>query len=111
MLEQTQSNDHTGATLPALQHMQTFHMPALQAWQRVCSTKKVHRYRPPSVQKALTALEVAREHHSAACEEAWRALQAVCGTHYVVLRRAVKALAQLDALLSMAHVAQQEGCV
>lgn len=37
-------------------------------------------------------------------------MQGACGAHYVVLRRAVKALAQLDALLSMAQVAQQDGC-
>lgn len=82
-----------------------------QAWERVCSTKKFHRYRPPTVQSALIALDVAREHHTAACEEAWRGLQTDCGAHYVVLRQAVKALAQLDALLSMALVAQQQGCV
>ena len=80
-------------------------------WEKVSSTKKVVRFRPPKVKKILTALELAVEHLNAAVNLAWkRFLEDFC-KHYGEFRRAIQSLAQLDCLLGFASLASDRGYV
>ena len=71
---------------------------APKTWERVSSTKKMVRFRPPEVKKALAALELAREHLTITANAAWLRLQTEFATHYASFRGAVRALATLDCL-------------
>ena len=61
------------------------------------STKAFNRFRPPSVTAAVGALELAQEHHAAACNAAWTAFLADFSELYLPFRGATQALAALDA--------------
>ena len=74
------------------------------------STKAFNRFRPPSVIAAVAALELAQEHHAAACAAAWTAFLADFSELYLPFRGATQALAALDALHSLACVARNAGC-
>ena len=139
-------------------------------WEKVCSTKKVNRFHPPQVKKALQVcgcfltvpligffglypswasdrhpsardqpgshtpqhaaptgrgsdairkhqsntfalqvLEVAKEHLTAAADTAWLAFLAEFAQDYIPFRAAVQALGALDALQSLAVVANNTG--
>ncbi|KAK9810008.1 hypothetical protein WJX72_003290 [[Myrmecia] bisecta] len=80
-------------------------------WQKICSTKKVHRYHPPEVKAALSALELAKERLQAACAAAWEDFLADFAQHYAPFRVAVQALAALDVLLAFAQVSCNPGYV
>ena len=82
----------------------------MQDWQKVSSTKAFSRFRPPAVTAAVAALELAQEHHAAACAAAWTAFLADFAELYLPFRGATQALAALDALHSLACVAQNAGC-
>lgn len=74
------------------------------------STKAFNRFRPPAVTAAVAALELAQEHHAAACAGAWTAFLADFSELYLPFRGATQALAALDALHSLACVARNAGC-
>lgn len=75
-------------------------------WQRVSSTKKVLRYRPPEVKSALAELELAEEYVAVTARGAWKRLQAEFSKEYSNLfRSAVDALAALDCLNGFASLA------
>lgn len=75
-------------------------------WQRVSSTKKVLRYRPPEVKAALADLELAEEYVTVTAAAAWRRLQSEFSKAYSNLfRTAVDALAALDCLNGFASLA------
>ncbi len=73
-------------------------------------TKAFNRFRPPAVTAAVAALELAQEHHAAACAAAWIAFLADFAELYLPFRGATQALAALDALHSLACVARNAGC-
>ena len=85
------------------------HIPA-QDWQKVSSTKAFNRFRPPAVTAAVAALELAQEHHAAACAAAWTTFLADFAELYLPFRGATQALAALDVLHSLACVARNAGC-
>lgn len=58
---------------------------------------------------ALQVLEVAKEHLTAAADTAWLAFLAEFAQHYIPFRAAVQALGALDALQSLAVVANNTG--
>lgn len=78
---------------------------APKTWERVSSTKKMARFRPGEVKRALTALELAREHLALTANAAWVRLQTEFSTHYAAFRGAVRALATLDCLNGFAGLA------
>jgi DNA mismatch repair protein MSH3 len=79
---------------------------APKQWQRVSSTKKVLRYRPPEVKAALADLELAEEYVAVTAAAAWRRLQSEFSKTYSNLfRTAVDALAALDCLNGFASLA------
>ena len=80
-------------------------------WELVCSTKAADRFMPPEVKAAREAAEVAKERLQAEAEAAWRELLAEAAGHFFQMRAPVRALAELDALLSLAHVARLPGYV
>lgn len=82
-----------------------------KTWIKVNSTKKFNRYHPPEVLQGVHLLAVAREQHAAACEDAWGTYLGQLGAHYAPLRAAVRALATLDCLLSLASLANSPGYV
>ncbi|KAI8469096.1 MAG: muts domain V-domain-containing protein [Monoraphidium minutum] len=79
-------------------------------WEKVCSTKKVSRYHPPTVRAGMARLAVAEEKHRMACRAAWASFLAEFGRrHHPACRTAVSALAHLDALCALAAVAGSPG--
>jgi DNA mismatch repair protein MSH3 len=78
-------------------------------WERVSSTKKFVRFRPPAVKAALAALEVAREHLAATAAAAWARLLGEFSEHCAPLRAATRALAALDCLGAFASLAAAGG--
>ncbi|KAK9814927.1 hypothetical protein WJX73_002195 [Symbiochloris irregularis] len=80
-------------------------------WEKVCSTKKTNRFHPPQVSAAMEALALATEHLQAAAKAAWAAFLSEFASLYLPFRSAVQALAALDALHSLAMVAQSHGYV
>lgn len=77
---------------------------------QVCATKKVCRYHPPEVTQGMAALARAQEQLQAACAAAWsQALRGFTAAHHAAFRAAVDAVAQLDALHSLALVASSPG--
>ena len=81
----------------------------LQEWERVSTTKKMHRYRPPEVQRAMTELEMAKERLQLAAQQAWAGFMRAFAALYAPFRAAVQALAALDALQSLASLAESPG--
>lgn len=78
---------------------------APKAWEKISSTKKVVRFRPPEVKAAMRTLELAKEHLALTAAAAWRRLQQEFSVHYSALKAAVQALASLDCLSSFASLA------
>ena len=83
---------------------------SVQDWEKVSSTKKCNRYHPPEVSTAMEALALATEHLQAAAKAAWADFLTEFAALYLPFRGAVQALAALDALHSLAVVAQSSGC-
>eukprot|EP00879_Flechtneria_rotunda_P029922 GHRR01032389.1.p1 GENE.GHRR01032389.1~~GHRR01032389.1.p1 ORF type:complete len:502 (+),score=204.36 GHRR01032389.1:576-2081(+) len=81
-------------------------MEVPQGWGKVCGTKQVCRYHPLEVKEGMAALARAQEHLAAATTVAWQQLLAdFSAQHHAACREAVSAVAQLDALLSLAQLA------
>jgi DNA mismatch repair ATPase MutS len=77
---------------------------------QVCATKKVCRYHPAEVKQGMAALARAQEQLQATCAAAWQQLlQDFTAAHHAAFRAAVGAVAQLDALHSLAVVAASPG--
>lgn len=83
----------------------------MQDWEKVSSTKKTNRFHPPEVLAGMEALSLATEHLQAAAKAAWHAFLTDFAALYLPFRSAVQALAALDALHSLAVVAQGSGYV
>jgi DNA mismatch repair protein MSH3 len=79
-------------------------------WERVCSTKKVVRYRPPEVKEWMGELGIAEEQLTLACNAAWRSFQRKFsqGRSHWLFTEAIAALSQLDCLLSLANLASSQ---
>lgn len=75
----------------------------------IFSTKQVGRYRPPAVDKLFGELQRLREMLRAECQVAWIGLLQDFSHHYFKHKQAVLKVATIDVILSLAHVAQQEG--
>lgn len=73
------------------------------------TTKKMHRYRPPEVQAAMTELELCKERLQLAAQQAWACFMHDFASLYAPFRAAVQALAALDALQSLASLADSPG--
>ncbi|CAG9463646.1 unnamed protein product [Pedinophyceae sp. YPF-701] len=80
-------------------------------WELVCGTKKVERFHPPEVKELKLAMDIATERLAAACVAAWRDFLGLCRESYVALRQPVRALAEADALLSLATASANAGWV
>eukprot|EP00793_Prasinoderma_coloniale_P005709 PRCOL_00004183-RA len=81
------------------------------AWLKVNTTKQFARYHPPEVIAGIKRLACARERRVAAANLAWAQFVRAAGTHYAPMAGTARALAELDALLSLATVAEAEGFV
>lgn len=79
---------------------------APKTWEKISSTKKVARFRPPQVKSAVAALELAKEHHTACAQKAWKRLLGDFSTQYHgMFEEAIHSLAALDCLNSFASLA------
>jgi len=79
---------------------------APKSWEKVSSTKKAVRFRPPEVKKCLSELVLAKEHLAITAHKAWIRLQTDFSEHYIAFfQRAGRALATLDCLHSFAALA------
>ena len=81
----------------------------MQRWEKVSSTKKLNRYRPPEVTAAVQQLELAKERLQVQAEKDYTGFLASFKTQYTPFRSAVSALAALDVLQSLALVSNNEG--
>ena len=81
----------------------------MQEWEKISSTKKVNRFRPPEVTEAVRQLEMAKERLQAACEEAYTELLSSFSSQYMAFRSAASAIASLDSLQSLALVSGNAG--
>lgn len=79
------------------------------SWKKVSSTKAVCRYRSPEVERLLNKLQQLREQLQQDCQQAWLKVLEDFSSHYQQHRSAVRCLANLDALLSLAKVAKTQG--
>jgi DNA mismatch repair protein MSH3 len=77
----------------------------------VSQTQKLVRFHSPYIVGKLEQLGRWREELSIAAGEAWAAFLGRFGANYAVFRRFVGVVAQLDCLLSLAHLAQCDGYV
>eukprot|EP00850_Spirogloea_muscicola_P011069 SM000067S20346 [mRNA] locus=s67:394120:401104:- [translate_table: standard] len=80
-------------------------------WIKVSSTKRCNRYHPPAVLAAYNTLALAREELLAACNAGWHEFLGEFAGLYADFRGAVRALAALDCLHSLALVARNTGYV
>ncbi|KAJ1532088.1 hypothetical protein ONE63_000717 [Megalurothrips usitatus] len=78
-------------------------------WRKISSTKQVGRYRPPAVDRLFGELQRLREMLKAECQLAWIGLLRTFSEQYFKHKQAIQKVATLDVILSLAHVAQQEG--
>ncbi|KAJ2611910.1 Mismatch repair protein msh3, partial [Coemansia sp. RSA 1365] len=90
-----------------LRHAQTKHVPP--DWVRVSATKTHARFHTPYVVARLAERERCREALLLAARDAYRRFLELISTRYAGLRRIVVSLATLDALFSLATLAQQPG--
>ncbi len=74
----------------------------------MCGTKKVNRFHPPAVTKALATRDIAKEQLQASCSAAWSQFLADFLGRYAVCRAAAQALGHLDALNALAALAQSQ---
>jgi len=79
---------------------------APKSWEKVSSTKRAARFRPPEVKKCLSELILAKEHLAITANKAWIRLQIDFSEQYIAsFQRAGRALATLDCLNSFAGLA------
>ncbi|KAK3335387.1 muts domain V-domain-containing protein [Cercophora scortea] len=83
------------------------HVPA--SWAKISGTKKLSRFHTPEVMRLINERDQHKEALAAACDAAFTALLHAIAADYQPLRDAVAALATLDCLLSLAHVAALPG--
>ncbi|KAL8840452.1 MAG: hypothetical protein Q9170_001328 [Blastenia crenularia] len=81
------------------------------SWIKISGTKKVSRFHTPEVVRLIRERDQHKEALAAACDEAFSALLTEIATKYQSFRDCVQALATLDCLMSLAHVAAQPGYV
>ncbi|XP_037114435.1 DNA mismatch repair protein Msh3 isoform X1 [Syngnathus acus] len=75
-------------------------------WNKVSSTKAVGRYHSPFVVERLKKLLQLREQLLLDCQREWTAFMDQFGEHYHTMKRAIRHLATMDCLFSLAEVAK-----
>ena len=81
------------------------------SWQQISATKTTLRFHTPEVKRMLQERDQYKESLAAACDAAFKQLLEEISTKYQQLRDCVSSLATLDALLSLATLANQPGYV
>jgi DNA mismatch repair protein MSH3 len=81
------------------------------SWQQVSATKATLRFHTPEVKRMLQERDQYKESLAAACDTAFKRLLDDISAKYQELRDCVHSLATLDALLSLATLANQPGYV
>ncbi|CAN9401263.1 unnamed protein product [Alternaria alternata] len=81
------------------------------SWQQISATKTTLRFHTPEVKRMLQERDQYKESLAAACEKAYIGLLEDISSKYQQLRDCVASLATLDALLSLATLANQPGYV
>ncbi|KAF1838599.1 DNA mismatch repair protein MSH3 [Decorospora gaudefroyi] len=81
------------------------------SWQQISATKTTARFHTPEVKRMLQERDQYKESLAAACEKAYIGLLEEISSKYQQLRDCVASLATLDALLSLATLANQPGYV
>lgn len=78
-------------------------------WLKISSTKAVTRFRPPTVESLYKELCIAKEVVLAESRKSWLSFLEKLSTRYTDYQRAVKGIAVVDCLLSLAETASQAG--
>jgi len=78
-------------------------------WAKVCGTKQVNRFMPPTVRGLKERLEVHQELLLIECNKTWKRFLGDMEQHYLAFSQAVQALASLDALIALASVSSSTG--
>lgn len=81
------------------------------SWQQISATKATLRFHTPEVKRMLQERDQYKESLAAACDAAFMRLLDAISAKYQQLRDCVSSLANLDALLSLATLANQPGYV
>jgi DNA mismatch repair protein MSH3 len=81
------------------------------SWQQISATKSTLRFHTPEVKRMLQERDQYKESLAAACDTAFMCLLEAISAKYQQLRDCVASLATLDALLSLATLANQPGYV
>lgn len=81
------------------------------SWQQISATKTTLRFHTPEVKRMLQERDQYKESLAAACDKAFMSLLDEISAKYQELRDCVHSLATLDALLSLATLANQPGYV
>jgi DNA mismatch repair protein MSH3 len=81
------------------------------SWQQISATKATLRFHTPEVKRMLQERDQHKESLAAACDKAFKGLLDDISAKYQELRDCVHSLATLDALLSLATLANQPGYV
>ncbi|KAF1914937.1 DNA mismatch repair protein MSH3 [Ampelomyces quisqualis] len=81
------------------------------SWQQISATKATLRFHTPEVKRMLQERDQYKESLAAACDAAFKRLLDDISAKYQELRDCVNSLATLDALLSLATLANQPGYV
>ncbi|KAL6708754.1 Mismatch repair protein msh3 [Coniothyrium glycines] len=81
------------------------------SWQQISATKATLRFHTPEVKRMLQERDQYKESLAAACDAAFMRLLEAISAKYQQLRDCVASLATLDALLSLATLANQPGYV
>ncbi|KAJ4370640.1 Mismatch repair protein msh3 [Neocucurbitaria cava] len=81
------------------------------SWQQISATKSTLRFHTPEVKRMLQERDQYKESLAAACDAAFKGLLDDISAKYQQLRDCVSSLATLDALLSLATLANQPGYV
>jgi DNA mismatch repair protein MSH3 len=81
------------------------------SWQQVSATKATLRFHTPEVKRMLQERDQYKESLAAACDTAFKGLLDDISAKYQELRDCVNSIATLDALLSLATLANQPGYV
>ncbi|PSN55303.1 DNA mismatch repair protein Msh3 [Blattella germanica] len=90
-----------------VKHNQKINVP--NQWRKVSETKQVVRYRSPEIDALAKELSRLQEKLVVECHSAWLAFLDDFNVHYFSHKKAVKNVATLDVLSSLAHVAMQDG--
>ncbi len=81
------------------------------SWKQISATKAILRFHTPEVKRMLQERDQYKESLAAACDAAFMQFLEEISTKYQQLRDCVSSLATLDALLSLATLANQPGYV